>query len=360
MQQGRFRLTIAAGWLLIMAMACMITGCGATSIDLSQYLDAEYSGVSGHATATAVLDTEGLKNEIHRIMAERRGTTATDEYTAETDIIGSIVLNLEGQENLANGDMVTVEADFNEKILSKYGIKLTNSSRAITVSDLVELPELLSAIDLEAVRSELIPAQISNREEETTYDYVAMTATTDYSFDYSTPIYEYQFSGQLTQTYNVETEKWDLGYWPNESQVVETHFTGTFEGTQTMNNIPDPFRAVYEFSDELDENGQQIVYATWYDAQNQELAKGKYTLEIGNYNNTLWAQGKVSGSDFWLESSFYQDWLARGDQFPSQYYLPFCAQYMDFTVTPNGSAIDGSTMDSTLHLEAIGVQTPQK
>lgn len=114
--------------ITIMAMLIIIVGLSLISyclfirvnqVDICEYLVVEYSGESGNAKAKASLSQKNFNERIQYFM-------------------DNVEFEVTPNENLKNGDIITVEAIYDEEIADRYHIKPINYKKTLAVNDLAQ------------------------------------------------------------------------------------------------------------------------------------------------------------------------------------------------------------------------------
>lgn len=122
---------LAVGSILLLA------GCGKTKMDLKEYLDVEFEGVSGKGTAIVTFDAEEFEDDL-------RDTKAGGELSKKKRqrFVESFEVKVKESEDLSNGDKVVVTLDYDKKDAKEYGFEFENVKTEYTVEDLKELKEV--------------------------------------------------------------------------------------------------------------------------------------------------------------------------------------------------------------------------
>ncbi len=127
----------------------------AASIDMSKYINLEYTGPNKHATAKATINKEKLEEDF-------------GEETA-LKLIGRVNLNIVKNENLTNGNEVEIRVDVNKYYLEEMGINITSDVAKVKVDGLKDATEIDAfkdiAIDVTGM-SPNINISISNKSED--------------------------------------------------------------------------------------------------------------------------------------------------------------------------------------------------
>ena len=102
----------------------LLTACGTTDVDVSQYIKLTFEGMNGQGVA--VLNCSGL-----------------EEAVPEYDILNDIDFELDKDSNLSNGDIVTLEINADNKSAKKNGVNIIGTdTMTFTVSNLKEIKEI--------------------------------------------------------------------------------------------------------------------------------------------------------------------------------------------------------------------------
>lgn len=119
--------------LLTMSLLVILDGCGLfkTSITLKDYISYELNGVNEYASLTAYVDTE-------QIMLDYFDKISDEHAAAFNELLGSFAVDVSKQDNLCNGDEVTISVAYDEELCKNSGIKFKSDSMKITVEGLEE------------------------------------------------------------------------------------------------------------------------------------------------------------------------------------------------------------------------------
>ncbi len=137
--------------LLVMAAAIMgtcalLTGCGSTTIDLSEYVDVEYTGFDTRATARAVKDSSSMVELLYENV-DAEELSFMDAISLE-EIVYGLDMTIDESENLQNGDTITVTIEYDEDLAKEWGFKFKNDELEFKVSGLEEAVTLDLFADL--------------------------------------------------------------------------------------------------------------------------------------------------------------------------------------------------------------------
>lgn len=98
----------------------------AGTLDMADYIDVEYTGFNGYATATATLDSDSLAKAI-------------DNETLASQIVNRTTLEISDNGTLSNGDKIQIEISIDEDWLEENGYKIKSSK--ITTDEVEGLSE---------------------------------------------------------------------------------------------------------------------------------------------------------------------------------------------------------------------------
>ena len=119
--------------ILLTLCASLLSGCGRKTvrIDLSDYLNALYSGSDGAGKARGDFDYSGFEKAL---IAE----AASDEFDLGKLVRfeASMVIMVSPDSGLKNGDKVTVNVSYDKDIAKAAGMTVTGSSKTLTVKGL--------------------------------------------------------------------------------------------------------------------------------------------------------------------------------------------------------------------------------
>lgn len=133
-------------FLLTCIAMLLLSGCGGTKVDISEYVDVSFKGIDGRATASAVITFGDLED---LILGEDVNNIEMIYRIAELE--KSVQCELSKEEGLSNGDSVSVTIKWSEDAAEKCGIKLTGSEKTFVVSGLQEgkVADLFSDIEID-------------------------------------------------------------------------------------------------------------------------------------------------------------------------------------------------------------------
>lgn len=135
--------------LIMVVMSCLVlSGCGMKTINLNDYVKVEYKGLN--TRGEAYLDEEALKEGVESVIYEN-AKKDTDINASLKKVMSACRFELNKEENLSNGDTVTVTAKINNELCKSEKIKLEFTEYTDTVNGLKEVPiytdkDLFSAV----------------------------------------------------------------------------------------------------------------------------------------------------------------------------------------------------------------------
>lgn len=123
--------------ILALGMVASLTGCGKENVDVSANADVLFSGYNGHGTAT-VSEGSWLSD-----IEDQFGSDMSFGELAKLELAldDAVDFKLSNEEDLSNGDEVTLTIDVNNDVLDDYDFKLSGGEKKFTVSGLDEIEE---------------------------------------------------------------------------------------------------------------------------------------------------------------------------------------------------------------------------
>lgn len=148
----RWRMAVSGVMLLLMAGA--LTGCGKTEIDVMEGLELKFDGVDGYGTAwiadsyvweEAAMEAAGFDEE------KMTDDNVGDMFRGMAAIEEAVSYEVYPDEDLSNGDEVTVKATVDNESVEDYKIQFTGTEKKFIVEGLKELEEvdLFENVDVE-------------------------------------------------------------------------------------------------------------------------------------------------------------------------------------------------------------------
>lgn len=120
------------------------------TVDVSKYLEVEYEGYNGYGTVNVELNDE-FEDKINSIAKKGNKKSKSefedwfgDEITAADMIEEYLDWDVDPNENLSNGDTITVTIDLEDakEVAEEYGIKLKGDKATFTVENLEDIKEI--------------------------------------------------------------------------------------------------------------------------------------------------------------------------------------------------------------------------
>ena len=131
-------------WILLTAALCMLagllTGCsGGRTLDPTEYVHLELSGLNGEGTGRVALDGEA----IIEVIEEKKDLTTRNREELEALLKDAEKdFSMSEKSGLSNGDEITVKSDMQKNVLKEYGIIIKNGSVVLTVDGLIDVREV--------------------------------------------------------------------------------------------------------------------------------------------------------------------------------------------------------------------------
>lgn len=125
------------------AVLFLLSACGAKDVDVSQYIVVTFDGLDGKGSAS--LDYSGLNDAIEAAILGEDATfeKAFEKYDIISAVEDSVYIELDTDEDLSNGDTVTVYIRTDDGTAKKNGVNFTGTNPInITVSNLQEITEI--------------------------------------------------------------------------------------------------------------------------------------------------------------------------------------------------------------------------
>lgn len=120
------------GLLMAGALGCMmLSGCGEKKIDLSDYVQASFSGINMKGKAEVSLNYEAITSAIS-------GKLSLSNLSDAAELAYSLGVTPNQSEYLKNGDEISIACKYDNEIAKKFGIRFTYSEQKVKVSGLTE------------------------------------------------------------------------------------------------------------------------------------------------------------------------------------------------------------------------------
>lgn len=211
----------------MIAVAFMLTGCGAKKIEIMDYVTVNFSGVTGKGTASAKVELPKLEEVL---MVESAGDDLLKDII---NLEASITVDCDKTEELSNGDTIHVTVGWNEATAKAMKIDFGSNTRSYTVENLPEAKELDVFDGVEV-----------------TFEGMSGMAEVDVDVPESGPLQEIYYrvdkkhglkNGDIV-TITVEFDE--------ESLIEQGYVVKVLEHTYTVENLPEQVDSVDDLSDE--------------------------------------------------------------------------------------------------------------
>lgn len=252
--------------LLIAIIIVVIIILQPKKVDVSKYVNIDYSGFDGYATADVYLDEWGLYAEIMQAKGKRDfDYSDLEDYTdllkggiTVATAMDTIELTLDKEANIANGDVITATITYDNEIANEVDIEFVGETVTITAGGLESVAEVDPFEGLNVTFSGISP--------------------------YGSVDYEYVGGNEYVETYYFSVSQWD-GL-KNGDTVTITYDT-TDENTMWSGYVATTKEMTYEVT------GLQEYVPAYADMSEDFLTtlKGEtedtiYAYTAGNYSNT--------------------------------------------------------------------------
>lgn len=119
--------------LTVTGMMGLLCGCGLfkTKINLEDYVSYSYEGIDGYASMEAALNAEGIRSDYG-------GKISEEKAEALDNLIQSMEIRVSKQDNLCNGDLITISVSYDEAFCNEAGIKFAGMNTEVTIEGLKE------------------------------------------------------------------------------------------------------------------------------------------------------------------------------------------------------------------------------
>lgn len=254
---------LAVGSILLLA------GCGKTKMDLKEYLDVEFEGVSGKGTAIVTFDSEEFEDDL-------RDTKVGGELSKKKRqrFVESFEVKVKESEDLSNGDKVVVTLDYDEKDAKEYGFEFANVKTEYTVEDLKELKEVdafqYMDVTVEGVSPNITLDLDNNSDEDVMEDFYFYVDEDRYNFKIGDKVkikvsyseYDLEEAGYMVKEETTEYEiKEGDAYITKYEQVTDEGLTQMKQLAEA--EIQEAFADRYQYTS-LMNNTVQAVANTYY------------------------------------------------------------------------------------------------
>lgn len=152
MEKNLNKLTKLALLVIIVLLFLNLKSCR-QKVDTLQYFDVDIKGMNGFAAAKVIIDEEALKLDISQ--KAKLSTKSMGYMFKISDYIDNIHYDIEPNENLKNGDVLTLSVSITGK--DKGRVKLLGGKKKFVVKDLVDGKEIDIFKDLDISFSGVSP-----------------------------------------------------------------------------------------------------------------------------------------------------------------------------------------------------------
>ena len=274
--------------LCLLCIPFLLSGCGKTSIPMMDNIEVSFSGTNGNGSASVSVDWETIEDTIM--------DSAEDTWDGLGGIIeveDAIDVSVSPDEELSNGDKVTVTINYDKDTLSEHNLKLSGPMKQdFTVEGLTDV-EIVDAFDPEVF-------DVKDGEEGILIEFTG-----------ASPDAEVQIRSTLPSDHPLS----DVQYSADPSNGLSEGDTITITATLPYSDEPRELKeesttvtvdSVASYVDDLEE----IDDETWEEikAQCDDLWQAKGVN--GTRGDTVWlnfGQGKGMGSDYTYSNFAYQD-----------------------------------------------------
>lgn len=152
---------------IVLGSMGVLTGCGKTEIDLSEYIKIEYEGVD---TKGYVMDYSLDRDKLEKALKEGNGDMSNKEREGLMD---SIELEIKGDTSeLSNGDKIKVDIDWSNRRAEKFKIEFTTDEAEFKVKGLKTLKKVDAFKDIEVEYEGVSPFLDINVESNSDIDFL--------------------------------------------------------------------------------------------------------------------------------------------------------------------------------------------
>ncbi len=121
--------------ILFVFVSLLLSGCGKTSVELTQFVSVNYAGLDTYATANVDFDYGAFED---LIMVEFEDMSEIELLGTIVELESSIDVSIDKTDKLSNGDEITVNLSWDEDVAEKYDLSFSGSTEKVTVNGLVE------------------------------------------------------------------------------------------------------------------------------------------------------------------------------------------------------------------------------
>lgn len=189
----------------------VLAGCGTKEIDLSKYLDVQFSGIDGKGYVTNyTVDKDKLEDAIRE---------ANDDLSNKEreKLMDSVELELKEFDELSNGDKVKIDIDWSERKAERCGIKFISDEAEVEVTGLKEMKKIDAFKDIKIEYDGESPYLTIDVDNESDNEFLKKCY---YDVEYPDDNYYAKIGDKITITVNYsEYDSEQSGYVPKEDST---------------------------------------------------------------------------------------------------------------------------------------------
>lgn len=268
---------IAAVLIVIIAVVAIVLQ--PKKINLEEYVDITYSGYNEYAVARAtlnegalckaILEAKGKKVDYDSIDSFEALGAALSEEMAINECIDKITLSLSQENNLSNGDTVTVEITYDNEAAKAHKVKFTGSTVTLKVEGLEDTVKVDPFEGFEVTFSGISPGG------KIEYNYNGSNSNiSTYSFSPSQS-YDLKNGDIVTVTYSFNEDSMLRQGIVITNQEKEYEVSGLDEYVQSYANLTDDFLNI------MKSEAEDKIYS--YVASNYNAANSMNDLSYAGY-----------------------------------------------------------------------------
>ncbi len=305
--------------MVLIAIIAAVAGAKKT-VRLNDYFKVSFEGVETKGYATVDSKYTALYNALTDA-GGKKILKSSSIYTPQDTIIDSIEVTVSPNEELSNGDEVTVHYSFSSAIAKQYGVKLKAKDEKIKVSGLKEVEEV-NPFDYITLKYEGVSGNI-----------YASVEVDDSKIDYLDEIYfdiddNYDLSVGDTVTVSMESYYADAAL-EHGYKFTETKHTYTIDSADSY----------LESLSQIDNDTLAKMQAEAEDEIRADLAGEDYTVSDQRYIGAYFNKIKTESS-YYYDNYVYLVYTANATQEDGDYTnLPvyMVVQFSDNIVSADGS-----------------------
>lgn len=266
----------------IIMLLCVfaLTGCGTKKIDVMESVTLTYSGVDGYGIAN-IENAYDWENEA----LEQAGIEEIENFSSLGDALMiemSVSYAVSPNENLSNGDEVTVTATFDNESVEEYGIKFVAKEKKFIVEGLPEVQQVDLFENIDVVYQGIAPNVTASVSDANTDCYV----WTRYVLDKTNNL---NIGDTVTVTAEYDKNELLKAGYIAESDTKEFEVTDVAKYVTTLSEISDDINE--KMKRQMEDAMKSQVASKW--AEKESMRQLNY---IGSYLLTL--KPGMNGGDY--------------------------------------------------------------